>query len=771
MTLRADTRRTDSTHPSPKDSTTRWLRIGIPVLLVLIWLVGGSIGGPYFGKIDEVSTNDQSTFLPSSAEATQVQQRLADFTGGDTIPAVVVVTGDGALTNDQLASVADLATTISGVEGVGEVSPGIPSDDGEAVQLFVPIETAGDVGDTVEAVRAAVAADLPSGMDAWVTGPAGFTADLVQGFLGIDGLLLGVALGAVFIILVIVYRSPLLPILVLLTSTFALCVALLTVWWLAKAGVFVLNGQVQGILFILVIGAATDYALLYVARFREAIAQGTRRWDATTTAWRGAFEPILASGGTVIAGLLCLLLSDLATNRALGPIASIGIAFAVLSALTFLPALLALVGRAAFWPFAPKQGVTRDVGAEVEALVTNPDAPVRGFWERLARLIARHARIVWIATTVVLLAASVGVLQLKADGVPQSDLVLGASEARDGQDVLAAHFAAGSGSPAYVIVPQGDVAAAVEVLEGADGIDSVAAASKDSASGQVAVSVSNGEVVYTTAGPPSQTAPEPTVSGGSVLLIATLGDEADSLAAEDTVSELRTAFADRLGEGTVLVGGPTAIDLDTNDTSIRDRTVIIPVILFVILVILMLLLRAVVAPLLLILSVIISFGAALGVSALVFNHVFHFPGADPAVPLYGFVFLVALGVDYNIFLMSRVREESLRHGTRPGILRGLVATGGVITSAGLVLAATFAALGVIPILFLAQLAFIVAFGVLLDTFIVRSLLVPAAAYDLGRVIWWPSKLWRRPSDGGGQVTVAATAAPATPATEARDGGR
>ena len=730
---------------APRDVPTRWLRIGIPVLLVLIWLVGGSIGGPYFGKVDEVATNDQSSFLPSSAEATQVQERLADFTGGDTIPAAVVVTGDGALTDAQLSDIDELATSIGAVAGVGEISPALPSDDGEAVQLFVPIDSSGDVGETVAAVREVIADDLPAGLDAWVTGPAGFTADLVAGFLGIDGLLLGVALGAVFIILVIVYRSPLLPILVLLTSTFALCVALLTVWWLAKAGVFVLNGQVQGILFILVIGAATDYALLYVARFREAIARGEARWKATTSAWRGAFEPILASGGTVIAGLLCLLLSDLATNRALGPIASIGIVFAVLSALTFLPALLALTGRAAFWPFIPKPGTRTDPGDAAEALVTDPHAPVKGFWSRQARLIARHARPVWIVTTVVLIAAAAGVLQLKADGVPQSDLVLGASEARDGQDVLAQHFAAGSGSPAYVIVPEDRVADAVQVLTDAEGIDSIAAVSQDAASGQIGVALDGGDVVYTVAGPPQASgapAPAPTVAGGDVLLVATLADEADSLAAEDAVRSLRTALADELGAGTTFVGGPTAIDLDTNDTSIRDRTVIIPVILVVILVILMLLLRAVVAPLLLIASVILSFGSALGVSALIFNHVFDFPGADPAVPLYGFVFLVALGVDYNIFLMSRVREESLRHGTRPGILRGLVATGGVITSAGLVLAATFAALGVIPILFLAQLAFIVAFGVLLDTFVVRSLLVPAAAYDLGRVIWWPSKLSR-----------------------------
>ena len=567
-----------------------------------------------------------------------------------------------------------------------------------------------------------------------MTGPAGFTADLVTGFLGIDGLLLIVALGAVFLILVIVYRSPLLPILVLLTSTFALCIALLTVWWLAKAGVLVLNGQVQGILFILVIGAATDYALLYVARFREAVADGAARWDATTRAWRGAFEPILASGGTVIAALLCLVLSDLATNRALGPIGAIGIAFAVLSALTFLPALLAIFGRAAFWPFIPKQ-----------PLAMIPDdltQPVKGFWPRQARLVARRARPVWVIATALLLTASAGMLQLQADGVPSSDLVLGHSEARDGQDVLAEHFPAGSGSPVYVIVPEESLADASAVLDGSDGIESVAVASDDSPTGQATVALEDGEAVLSVPGPPGAPAPAPTVSDGDVLLIGTLTDAADSAAAEQTVRDLRTSLDETLGEGTAQVGGVTATDVDSNDTSIRDRTLIIPVVLLVILLILMLLLRAILAPVLLVLSVILSFGAALGVSALVFNHVFGFPGADPAVPLYGFVFLVALGVDYNIFLMSRVREETLVHGTRPGILRGLVATGGVITSAGLVLAATFAALGVIPILFLAQLAFIVAFGVLLDTFLVRSLLVPAVTHDIGKAIWWPSKLAR-----------------------------
>jgi len=710
------------------------VRVGIPSLLVLLWVVGGSIGGPFFGKVDEVATNDQSSFLPQSADATRVSERLTDFTGSDTIPAIVVSsTSDGsALSDAQVTALQTLATDIAAVEGVsGDASPPVVSDDGRAAQIFVPIDSAGEVREVVEQVRETVSAGVPAGVDAWVSGPAGFTADLVKGFLGIDGLLLVVALVAVFIILVVVYRSPLLPVLVLLTSVFALCVALLTVWWLAFAGIVVLNGQVQGILFILVIGAATDYALLYVARFREAIGEGFQRWDATIRAWKGAFEPILASGGTVIAGLLCLLLSDLATNRALGPIASIGIAFAVLSALTFLPALLALVGRAAFWPFPPRPGQS--------VLPADLTRPAKGLWPRQARFVARRARPVWIVCTIVLLAACAGLTQLRADGVPASDLVLGASEAREGQAALAEHFPGGSGSPAYVLVPERDAARAVSVLEDAPGIDAVAVLSTDAPGGQSPVRVVDGALQTTTFGAPGSVAPAPTVADGDVLLAATLIDTADSPAADETVRQLRADLITELGEGTARVGGVTATDIDSIDTSIRDRTLIIPIVLAVILLILMALLRSIIAPLLLIATVIVSFGAALGVSAWVFDGILGFPGADPAVPLYGFVFLVALGVDYNIFLMSRVREESLAHGTRAGILRGLVATGGVITSAGLVLAATFAALGVIPILFLAQIAFIVAFGVLLDTFVVRSLLVPALAYDLGRRIWWPSK--------------------------------
>ena len=271
-------------------------------------------------------------------------------------------------------------------------------------------------------------------------------------------------------------------------------------------------------------------------------------------------------------------------------------------------------------------------------------------------------------------------------------------------------------------------------------MDTVSVVTADSPSGSAGVT-SEGIVGV---GPEGTPAPKPTVVRGDVLLQATLKDAADSSAAATTVRELRTELAQASPDA--LVGGVTATAIDTNDASIHDRNLIIPVVLGVILIILMLLLRAVVAPVLLVATTVISFGTALGVSALVFNGIFDFPGADPAVPLFGFIFLVALGIDYNIFLMTRVREESIKHGTREGILRGLAITGGVITSAGLVLAATFAALAVIPILFLAQIAFIVAFGVLLDTFVVRSLLVPALTYDIGRAIWWPSRLARAPRE-------------------------
>ncbi|HEY1156317.1 MAG TPA: MMPL family transporter, partial [Arthrobacter sp.] len=435
---------------------------------------------------------------------------------------------------------------------------------------------------------------------------------------------------------------------------------------------------------------------------------------------KASFEPILASGATVIIALLCLLFSDLNSNKALGPVAAAGILCALFAALTLLPALMALLGRAAFWPFRPK---LLPADQREPELVTGLEGQ-KGLWRATGSLVSRRPRTVWVASVLLLLVAAGGLFQLKANGVPQTDVILTASNAVDGQDALARHFDAGSGSPAVVVADQGKAAEVLDKVKADDGVGE-------------AYLLGPGSVPITGA-PGTPSAPD--VRDGKVLINATLKNAADSLEAEETIKSLRTEV--KAVDSSALVGGVTATALDTNTTAQRDLLVIIPVVLVVILFILMLLLRSVVAPVLLVLSVVVSYAAALGVSAFVFNNLFGFPGADATVPLFGFVFLVALGVDYNIFLMSRVREESLKHGTRPGILRGLGVTGGVITSAGVVLAATFAALGVIPIMFLVQLAFIVAFGVLLDTVLVRSLLVPALAYDIGPKIWWPSKLGR-----------------------------
>jgi RND superfamily putative drug exporter len=705
-------------------------------VLVSVWIAVAGLGGPYFGRISEVTVNDQASYLPSSAESTQAQERFADFFGSSTIPAVVVAERAGGLTTadqDWLQSRSErLPKEVSAI--AGGVSPAIPSSDGQAAQIFVPISAQADIRSAVSDLRKSLE-NPPPGLAVYVTGAAGLSADLGNAFGGVDWLLLVVAVAAVFIILVIVYRSPLLPIMVLLASVSALCAALVTSFYLAQAGVLKINAQVQGILFILVIGAATDYSLLYVSRFREAVRDRKSVWDATKTAWRGSVEPIVASGGTVIAGLLCLLLSDLASNKALGPVAALGIAFAVLAALTFVPAMLLLAGRAAFWPRHIRYGSAHS------------EHDPRSIWMRIAGIVRMRSRPMWIAVGVALVVCCLALIGIKAGGVSASDLVLGPSQARDGQNVLAAHFPGGSGQPVLAVVPQERLNEAAAFAIGIPGVSGASVVSADSPSGFIPIPTpAEGPLARAT----------PIVKDGRVMLQLTLKDKADSLQAEQTVKNLRAGL--HAIDPSILVGGQTATALDSNVTGARDRNLIIPVVLLVITLILMVLLRSFVAPLLLTFTTVLSFGAALGVASLIFNNVLGFPGADPSVPLYGFVFLVALGIDYNIFLMTRVREESLVHGTKDGVLRGLVATGGVITSAGAVLAATFAALAVIPILFLVQLAIIVAFGVLLDAIVVRALFVPALVYDIGDKVWWPSKLAARgrrlpTTDSGETMTV------------------
>lgn len=706
---------------TPTQPKNRWIRTLLPALLVLAWLAVAGIGGPYFGKISEVSTNSSTDFLPETAESTQVVQEQNKFYDGDSIPAITVFEADDELTEEQKNYLETLPELFAQSEFVeGQTSPVIYSESGRAAEIIVPLAGGEAPSDGVTALEEQLA-QAPEGLSSYVTGPAGFSASLSAAFAGIDGVLLLVALAVVFVILLVVYRSPIIPVIALLTSMVALSGAILVVWHMANAGWVMINGQVQGILLILVVGAATDYSLLYVARYREALTQYRGRFEASRAALKGSWEPILASGGTVIAGLLCLLLSELASNKALGPVAATGIVLSMLAALTFLPAALALVGRAAFWPARPRYSETAE-------------DKTRGLWAKIADFVAAKPRAVWAVTAIGLLVCAGFASTFSADGIRQSDLIVGQSDARDGQEVLARHFPAGSGSPANIIISANQQDAAVTALEELGGIDSLAAVSADSPSGTIPLGAGAQNL------PPVFAEANPTVVEGRMLIQATLADPADSPAAEETVLAIREALQGV--DSSALVGGETATDLDTNASAQRDLKVIIPLVLAVITLILMILLRSIVAPLILVLATVVSFLSAIGVSALVFNHILGFPGADPAVPLYGFVFLVALGIDYTIFLMTRVREETLQLGTRDGVRKGLIVTGGVITSAGIVLAATFASLAVIPLVFMVQLAFIVAFGVLLDATVVRAFLIPALVEDIGKKVWWPSKLAR-----------------------------
>lgn len=738
-----------------RSTVVRALLVGVALVA---WLAVGSLGGMAQGKLSQVQTNDAAAFLPSSAESTRAAEESKAFVDTPTLPALVVVQpADGSdVSPEQLAAVQEWAAGVpdqalpEGNDGtwsdylVGEPAV-VPSEDGEALLVAFSLDAdkaedlladeAGVTDSFVLALRASLEDSLGAtatsagdlGLQAWVTGPAGFVADLVTAFGGIDGVLLLVALGAVLLILVLVYRSPFLPFVVIFTAVFALCLAGLVVYHLAKNGTLVLNGQSQGILSILVVGASVDYALLLVARYREELGRVEHPATAMGRALRACVEPITASAGTVIAGVLCLLLSDLGSVRSLGPVAAIGIASALLGALTLLPAILLIGGRRSrflFWPRAPHPHapVAHPVDhAHLDPTAEPDPAAGNGLWARTARFVGRRARLVWIVTALALCVGAAFLPTFKASGTNQVDVFLTDVDAVAGEEVLVEHFPAGAVQPVIVIVDEADAAAVTEAAEGVDGVSSV--------------------TPYTGApsGAPTSDAPAIVVDGRVRLDVATEASS-DSQAAVAVVEDLRTVV--HAESPPAVVGGAAAETLDTQVASEQDLRTIVPVVLLVIGLILMMLLRSVVAAALLLAANVLSFAAALGVAALVFNHVLGFPGADPVVPLYAFVFLVALGVDYSIFLMTRVREEAVTAGTRTGVIRALTVTGGVITSAGVVLATTFAALGIIPLLFLAQIAFIVAFGVLLDTLVVRSLLVPALVHDLDHRTWWPSALSR-----------------------------
>jgi RND superfamily putative drug exporter len=676
----------------PSGRVTKWV-------IVAVWLALLVPAVSLAGKLGSVEENDNSAWLPGNAESTEVVGRAERFQAADTVPAIVIYDrADGVTAADLAKAKADAAAFEKIENVVGQPQGPVTAQDGRAIQTVVQVhkdksgwEGLGKVVDAITDVGKANA----NGLGFHVTGPAGYGADSIKAFGGGGGLTAITAL-VVIVILFLTYRSPLLPLLPILTAGGALAGAQAVIYLLAEHAGLVVNKQSSFILTVLVFGAATDYALLLTARYREELRRHEDRHEAMAEALRRSGPAILASAATVAVSLMLLLLATLNSTQGLGPVCAIGILVGLLAMVTLMPALLVICGRWVFWPVKPAFGAA-------------PETRQR-LWDRVGAGISRRPRLVWIGTAVALGVLALGALGLKADGLADTDQFTHKPQMAVGEEIQAEHFPAGSGDPLYAVA---NAASAGQVRAALASVPGIA---------KVSPSV---------------------VKGGSALMLGELKDAPSSTAAMHTVEKAREAVH-KIPGAHAEIGGNTAIALDTQEAAARDSKVIIPIVLAVVFAILALLLRAIVAPLLLMATVVLSFGAALGVSALMFNHVFHFAGADASFPLLTFVFLVALGIDYNIFLVTRVREEAARHGTRRGALAGLSATGGVITSAGLVLAGTFAAMGSLPLVFAAELGFAVAFGVLLDTIVVRSVLVTALVLDVGRWVWWPSRLFRRP---------------------------
>ena len=733
--------KTSPSQQPPAESRRRQLPRGFAVFAVLTlaivaFLVGGA-GGSYQGKLADVQKNENSDYLPGSAEATKVANESAAFLKVESIPGFIVYSRQSGLTDADRATVNRAYGAIKGLAGVDVAAMTAPqfSTDGTAAAIYTPLiakqngqSLQGPVlADNEKRIIATAKDQLPAQLTVLPAGSGGLIVAFIDAFSGIDGALLGVALLVIIVILLLVYRSPILWIFPLLSALLALGMSSLVIYELAKHNVLTLTGQSQGILFVLILGAGTDYALLLISRYREELHEYPNRFDAMIKAWRESAPAIVASAATVIVGLLCLSFSELNSNKSLGPVAAIGIACTLFVMMTFLPVALSVIGgRWVFWPRRPRVDHATDLATH-------------GLWGRIAATVGRRHRIAWIGALVVLGIFLIGLGSLKTNGMTTAQGFTSKPDAVKGQEIYDAKFDRGAGAPAVITANADKVN---EVIDTAAKVPGVAAKP-----GSVCVQIDYTKVAGAGAGSAGGTAACPPAAlqvspiNGRLLINADLADSFDSAAAYDTIKRLRAALHAIPGAD-AKVGGASAATLDVQVASVHDRNLIIPIVLVVILMVLGLLLRALVAPVLLILTVVLSFAAALGVSGFVFTHLFHFAGADQSFPLFAFVFLVALGIDYNIFLMTRVREEALQFGTRTGILRGLAVTGGVITSAGLVLAATFAVLGILPLVFLAEIGFTVAFGVLLDTVLVRSILVPSLATDLGRRIWWPSKLAR-----------------------------
>jgi RND superfamily putative drug exporter len=681
-------------------------------LVLVFWLILVAVAVPLSGKLTGAEKNDTSSWLPPAAESTQVLSLLSTFTSPNVYPAIAVYDRPSGLTTaDKAKAAADVAAFRHSTGVVtSQVTWPVLSADGRAIEVLIPVSTGSSgwnaAGTDVDALRAIAqpgaqpgarsGTQLPAGLTFHITGPLGYAADSSKAFKGVTGTLLYAAVAVVIVLLLLTYRSPVLWLLPVISAGVALTTAQGVIYLLAAHAGLTVNGQSAGILDVLVFGAGTDYALLLIARYREELRRHEDRHEAMRVALRRAGPAIVASAGTVIVSLLVLSLATLNSTKSMGPVLAIAVTVALAAMMTLLPALLVSTGRWVFWPARPGYG--------------SAEPTTRGTWARTGRRIAARPRVVWIATVIVLGAMATGLLGLKASGLTSAQSFRGTPDSVAGQTVLDAHFPGGAGNPVEVFGSPASgprLAAALKTVHGLTGVS------------------------------------VPRNAAGHAFVTATLTSPPDSPAAFDTITAARTALHAIPGAD-ALVGGNTAVNLDVQHASAHDRTLIIPIILVVVFVILMLLLRALVAPVLLIATVVLSFAAALGVSALFFNNVFSFGNSDTSFPLFAFVFLVALGIDYNIFLMTRVREEAGRHGPRTGAVTGLAATGGVITSAGAVLAGTFAVLGTLPLTFLTELGFAVAFGVLLDTIVVRSVLVTALNLDLGRWTWWPSRLARQP---------------------------
>ncbi|MCI3239805.1 MMPL family transporter [Streptomyces spinosisporus] len=671
-------------------------RRAVPWVVLGLWVAALVLVGPFAGKFGDIQQNRSVDYLPDSADSTQVARVQDELPGGEATDLVLVYHRDGGLT------AADRQKAGAQVAEIGEryrltgTPKAVPSRDGTTLMYPVSSNQPGQDDEARDAFVDGVRdiADGGAGLSAEVGGPGGLQTDMSKVFGSIDGTLLYATLGVVTALLILIYRSPFLWLVPLAVAGVAAGMAMAAGYGLHELFDVTITGQSGGVMTVLVLGAGTDYALLIVSRYREELRRHERPYDAMRAALRGCGPAVLASSGTVAAGLLCLLAADLNSSSGMGPVGMVGVLAALLAMLTLLPALLVLLGRRVFWPLIPAFG-------------SEPKTR-RSLFAAMGSSATRRPVAVLVGGAVLLGALALGALNLPGT-LKQEDSFTEKPESISASQTLAHAFPGRSSQPITVIAP---VDRADAVLTRARSTDGVAQATTGrSGSGWTEISV------YATSAP-------------------------ESKGETRTIEALRAGLDDTYG---TYVGGPSAQQLDLADSQSRDRTVVVPLVLAAVFVILVGLLRSLVAPLMLLVAVVAVWGAALGIGGLVFGPVLGFEGTDPGLGLLSFVFLVALGVDYGIFLMHRMREESLA-GAAPqtAALTALRTTGGVIASAGVVLAATFAVLTTLPLVGLVELGFVIAVGVLLDTFLVRTYLVTTASVLLRRRVWWPGRLAREP---------------------------